>query len=377
MQDVSARYLDAIRHSHAKVASAVHHNLVDDTDTTLAPKDGTVTVDVTSNVRRTLSLNVPTSEVTWDALDTEGGEITLTRSVRFTNGELEPVPLGVFIVDVDEIGYGPGDTITITAPDRWGKVQKNTLPPSGRASVPSNAAWQEIQRLVEGAWSMAYPFPGWSLLDESATTKVGALLWDDGNREAAILGLCTDNSLEVFFDASGLGVLRPIPVLDDDSIPVWTVDAGTAGVMISADRSRDRTRVSNAIIVSTAATDVTFPPQEVKDTTSGDPLAVAGPLGYMATEYSSPSLRNSAQARAAGRTMLARTLGVAKQLSLESVQNDALDARDVISVILPKIDRNTERPTELHIIDTITIPLAPSGTQQIATRSTRPSTDGS
>lgn len=387
MQNQSARYLDAIRRSHTKLLSVVHDNLVTSASTVLASadgtgsgvEDGTVTVDATSNVRRTLDLTLPTSEVTWNALDTVGGEITVQRAVKFGGGSIEWCPLGVFIVDTDQIGYSPGDPISISgAPDRWGKVQKNGLPPDQLASVPSNKVWQEIQRLVEGAWSVTYPFPGWAQLDKSATDKVGSLLYDgsQGGRESAILQYCTDNALEVFFDATGLAVLRPVPQLTTASVSVWTVDAGVAGVMLGADRTRDRTKVANVIIVSTSASDVTFAAVEVKNTTSGDPLAIDGPLGYQAIEYSSPTLRNSAQARKAGRAMLAKALGVAKQLTLESVQNDALDAGDVITALLPKIDRNTARPSEVHIIDTITMPLAPSGVQEIATRSTRPDTDG-
>jgi hypothetical protein len=121
---------------------------------------------------------------------------------------------------------------------------------------------------------------------------------------------------------------------------------------------------------------VTFTPVEVKQTTAGDPLSVTGPLGYVPLDYSSPTLRNSAQATAAGMTMLSTNLGVAKTISLSAAPNDALDGWDVIRVVLPQIDRNTPAPSELHIVDTMTVPLVPSGTQDMQTRSTRPDTDG-
>lgn len=376
MQPHSSRFDDAVRTSHTLVTIATHRNLITGVSTALKIEDGSITDDATSQVRRSLSLTVPNEQATWDALDTVGGEITVQQGVRYVDGGRELLPMGVFVVDTDQIGYGPGGTIAITAPDRWGKVAKNTLPPSGRASVASHAAWQEIQRLVEGAWNATYPFPGWSQLDTSATAKVGSLLWDDGNRESAARALCTDNSVEVFFDRTGKGVLRPVPVLTDTSPYVATIDAGARGVLLDADRTRDRTGIANVIIVSTSATDVTFTPQEVKNTTAGDPLSVNGPLGYMAVEYASPSLRNSAQALAAGRTMLAKTLGVAKQLSLTAAGNPALDSEDVILAVLPRIDRSAARPSELHILDTVVHPLTPTGTQSLSTRSTRPATDG-
>ena len=370
MQNVSQQFLDALRESHQITTTATHRNLITGIVTDLEVADGSVTIDATADVRRTLSLTVPGSQTTWDALDTVGGEITVTQSMVYSDQTTEDVPLGVFVVDQDQIDYGPYGSITLTCPDRWVKVQRNQFGPSNRASVPSNMAWQEIKRLVEACWGGDYPFPGWSQLDESATTKVGSLLWDDGDRAGAITQIAQDSALEVFFDAAGMAVLRPIPTLTNTSPSVWAVDAGGDGVMLSASRSRDRSAVRNVIIVSTSATDVTFTPQEVSDTDVTDPLATSGPLGYVPMEYTSPTLRNSAQARAAGRAQLAKTLGVAKQLSLESVGNFALDAEDVIQVLLPLTDIASPPTYELHILDTVVTPLIPTGTQQLTTRST-------
>lgn len=372
MWPVSDRYLEAVRGSERFVTSATHRDLISGVSTTLDVVDGSVTVDASSNVRRTLDVSLPADEPTWQALDTVGGEITVTRAAVYADGARETVPLGVFVVDIDQIGYASGGTIAINgARDRWANVQTG-LPPDQLGSVASNPAWAEIKRLVEGAWSAAYPFPGWAQLDTSATAKVGIQLWDDGDREAAILSICQANSLEVFFDAQGKAVLRPVKVLTTTSAPVWTVDAGVNGVMVSADRSRDRTRVYNAVEVSSGSPDIVFNTVVVKNTTASDPLNVNGPLKYKPLKYSDPSIRSSAQARAAGLTLLAKVTGAAQQLSLGSLNNDALDASDVIAAVLPKIDRNTPRPSEIHIIDTITNPLVLDGSSAmtIQTRST-------
>jgi hypothetical protein len=375
VQDVSDQLLEVIRGPHVRISTAVHRNLITDVETKLPIKDGTVTVDATAAIRRMLDLTLPPLESLYQALTAPGGEITVEQYIRFINGTRETVPLGVFVVDQEQIGYAPGDSITVKAPDRWLKVQRGKFG-LNRVSVPTNTAYQEIQRLIEACWSVDFPFPGWAHLDTSAITKVGPLLWDDGDREGAINGIATDSSIEAFFDAIGEGVLQQVPTLSDLSEPVWTVDAGANGVMIGADRSRDMSRTRNAIIVSSSAADVFFAPVEVKNTTPGDPLNVTGPLGYVPYEYSSPTLRNSTQARAAGLTMLARQLGVAQQLQLESTGNPALDAEDVILVRLPQTDLNLPRPVELHMIDSVTHPLTPTGTQSILTRSTRPDTDG-
>lgn len=375
MWPVSADFLLAVRYPYDRGARATHRNPVTGILTDLPIEDGQVTVDATSRVRRTLNLTCPPQQGLWDVLDAAGGEITVTQTVRFPNHTYQSVPLGVFPVDQDRIGYGPGDTIQLTCPDRWARIQRGgfTL---NRASVPTNMGWQEIQRLVEGAWTGSVPFPGWGQLDTTATTPVGTLFWSDGSRETAITQIADANSLEVFFDPAGLAVLRRIPTLTSSSLPVWTVNEGDNGVLVGADRSRDRSALRNALVVSTSATDVYFPPVLVQNSTTSDPLSVHGPLGTVPEDYSNSAIRNSDQATVAGRARLAVTLGEAKQLSMEITGNPALDARDVVSVVLPNTDANLPRPVELHILDTVTHPLTPQGTQTARTRSTRPDTDG-
>jgi hypothetical protein len=378
MHPVSASFGSAVRRPHSRSTTATHRNLVTGATTTLTPVDGSITEDAGGSNRWTLSMTLPPVQAVFDALDTPGGEITVAQTLHYVNGATETVPMGVYIVDQDGIGYSPGDTISITAVDRSLKIQRNKMAPTARSSVPSNMAWQEIKRLVEGAWpGSTYRFPGWSQIDTTATAKVGSLVWDDGDRWSAITDLCSSNSLELFFDDLGLAVLRKVPVLTPSSTPVWKVDAGSNGVFLAGDRSRDRSRTRNVVIVSTSATDVAFDPVVVADTTFGDPLNTTGPLGYVPYEYSSPTLRNSTQAQAAGKTILMRQLGTAATITMDSVSNFALRAEDVITVTLPRIDRNTLRPSELHILDTVAHPISTTGSQSLATRSTRPDTDGS
>jgi hypothetical protein len=369
----------ALRHSHTKLSTATHRNLVTGVTTTL-PIDndggGTVTEDIASQTRRTLTLTIPNTQALWDVLDTPGGEITIWQALQFVDGHREWVPMGVFVVDQNSIGYSPSGQIALTCPDRSLHVQRNGFGVS-RASVPGNANWQEIKRLVEGAWpGTRYPFPGWASIDTTATGKVGSRYWDDGSRVGAIDELAATNALDWFFDRTGKAVLRRIPQLTTTSVPVWTIDASQTGVLIDANRTRDMSPVRNALRITSSSPDITFLPVEVANTTAGDPLAIDGPLGYVPEDWSSPNFRNSAQARTAGLARLRRTLGVAKKLELEAIGNPALDAEDVLSVLLPQIDRNTPRPSELHISDSISHPLLPTGTQTIATRSTRPDTDG-
>jgi len=101
---------------------------------------------------------------------------------------------------------------------------------------------------------------------------------------------------------------------------------------------------------------------------------VNGPLGYVPFYYSSPAVRTTGQAHSAALTILKRQLGIAQQLDLTASRNPALDSEDIINVVLPVNDQGRQ-DTELHMIDTIAHSLVP-GSQDIATRSTRPDSDG-
>ncbi|HEX8345673.1 MAG TPA: hypothetical protein VF657_13205, partial [Actinoplanes sp.] len=76
-------------------------------------------------------------------------------------------------------------------------------------------------------------------------------------------------------------------------------------------------------------------------------------------------------ALAAARTILARVTGLNAQLSLEAVRNHALDALDVIQVLLPRERYDLPRAVAVHIADKVTHPLTPNGVQRIETRATR------
>ncbi len=380
MYPVSDLYLQVIRNWRAVTCTATHYDPFTKTSTPIPIVDGAVTVDSTAACRRVLSLTITPTQALWDALAAPGGEITVTQTTRYIDHSTETIPLGVFVVDQDTLSYAAAGQLTMTCRDRWVIVQRNRYraADSTRSSVPSNMTWQEIKRQVEGAWpNAAYPFPGWAQMDTSATTKVGPLLWADGDRESAITTMADAASLQVFFDPNGKAVLRLAPVLTSSSKPVWTVDAGAQGVMIAADRARDRTRTRNAVIVTTTAAGLYLPPVTVANANTADPLSTVGPLGFVPFYLSSPTFYTTAQMRAAGVTKLSRQLGVAEQIQLENSPNGALDADDVIGVLVPQIDANTTPTTEVKIIDTLTVPLLPTGTQQIQTRSTRPTADDS
>lgn len=370
--------------SQQRTTTATFRDAFTGVQTPLDIQSGQVTVSVEAANRRMLDLTLPPRQSTFDMLSSPGGEITVVQTFRYIDNNTEPVPLGVFCVNTQAMNYTPDNSaITLQCPDRWWRITSNGFG-AARSSVASNAAWQEIKRLIEAAWpNVAYPFPGWASIagttnpDQSATTKVGSQVWTDGDRDAAIRAMLAANALDFYFDASGLAVLRPIPTITSFTLPVWTVNPGPAGVLKDATRTRDMTDVHNVVVLSTSASDVILPIVEVANTRAPgtDPLSSLGPLGRVVLQVSDPNFRTTGQMTAAGKVILNKQLSVNVQLDAQAISNPCLDGYDVVQFVLPRGDAGTQTPAELHQIASCTIPLMPDGSQDITVRATRSTAD--
>jgi hypothetical protein len=332
-------------------------------------------------VRRTCTLTLAAVPGLWEMLAPIGTELKVWTAIRFPSGKTEAVPQGVFPIDVQRISYGPDGSLSLTAPDGWVRVQ------NGRFFTPRQfGGGGDVRALISQLLQEVLPA-------NAPITNVGSnnapipVLSEDKDRAGLIQKLAKAGSLDVYFDREGTPIIRDAPEMSAQT--VWDVDAGPKGVMISADRERNRQKTYNIVVVNGTKNDdgtPPFPTQYVWDanpnsptyagpgTGAGDtppPQTLAGPFGQRPTFYASPLLTSAAQAQKAGLTILQRVTGLAAQLKATAVSNPALDDGDTIRVQLPKEGRN-RRQVELHIIDSLTVPLVPSkNAQSISTRSTR------
>lgn len=389
---ISAQFLPALRGSHTAYgymeAWRNGARVAMDDGTTSLPilESGSnqVAVDAsTPGVRRTLSGTLAPAPGLFELLAPTGTELRAFVSLRYPTGAVETVPQGRFDVDSQKVGYGTGGTLTLTAPDRWVRIQ-NARFLAPRASTPGATARAQIAALLLEALPA-----GTSVTDiATSTATVPAQTWDR-DRDQAIQDLATAASLDVYFDRNGNPVIRDAPVLNPTA-PAWTVDAGANGVLLDASRERNRQKVYNLVVVNGSQVNgvAPFPTQYVWDAnptsatfagsgsgsgpTPPSP-STAGPFGQRPYFYTSPLLANAAQAQAAGATILSRVVAMAAQLSLTSAHNPALDDGDTITVILPAGRRGLAQPIESHLVTGMTVPLVPSlNAMPITTRSTRP-----
>jgi hypothetical protein len=361
MYGVSDTFLQALRRSHAVVirVDAYHDGdpLLEDIEIT----GGAVTVNPGTGVRRTLDCTIADAGL-WSTLDVIGVELRPYRGIRYPDGSVETVPLGVFQLDAQSMQMAPGGIQVRSAPDRWAKVQRAQFE-TPEPSVRTNTIKAEALRLVADA----VDFNTAALLTNDFT-PVGAIVWDR-DRAAAATDLATSIACDIFFDVDGDLVIRDAPHLS--ATPVWTIDASASGVMLGGELARDRSRTYNVVIASMGAVDgrTPFPPQKVEDSDPTSRTFTMGPFGRVPYFYSSPTLRSAPQALTAARALLNRLKAINAQFTLDAVCNPALDRGDVITVLTPT------GINELHMIDSMTIPLDVGGPQRITTKSSRPEGD--
>lgn len=362
MYPVSESFLSTLRGSHtvvAKVDVYLGGSLV---YSSLPFVGGDVEVADGDGVRRKLTLTIPDVGL-WGVLTPAGTELRAYRGVRYPGvATPELVPLGVFVVDSQSLALGPGGTIAVTAPDRWARVQRARLKVP-IASVSGARVTAEISRLIVGA------VPGINVTTTaSSTATVGALVWDR-DRDKAVAEMARSIGAEAYFDWTGGLIIRDAPKLSASPVS-WRVDVSPSGVMLGGDRNRSKEKTYNMVVVTSSTVDgaTPFPPQIVADTDPTSPTYV-GAMGEVPYFYSSPLINSTAQALAAGRTLLNRVKGLAAQLDVTAAVNPALERGDVFYAVLA--DGTVER----HMVASFGVPLTLAGTQQITTVSTRPEGD--
>lgn len=339
----------------------------------LRPTGGTITDTTKSGVRRVLNLELAPEPGLFDLLSPIGTTLNVTAKITYLDRSTLDIPMGVFDVDSERSSEGRGG-ISITAPDKWGRVQRARylIPDKSTPGVPVQV---QISAILHGALGVDEPINNYT----TRQATVGALVWEK-DRAKAIIELAESIGAWVYFDREGVFTIADIPTIGASAD--WLIDSGSNGVLVDLDRERSRTDTANVVVVeSSAAEGALFPTQVVWDddpaspTYAGpNPLAYpasgAGPFGIVTRYYDTPVLSDVGSARAAGMSILARVSGLASQVSLSQVQNPAVDAFDVIDVLPLRERYDIPRVLERHVVDQVTHPLL-FGAQRIEGRSTR------
>lgn len=357
----SALCADTLRRSHTMDVRVTAYSPVFGSVSNLPVVSGSVTADMGSQVRRTaevgIGLNTAWPATPFDVLSPLGSQVLIEYGVILPNRRTEWLPLI----------WGPITSVKRKLPIS-GNNEAVSVSISDRSLLVAQARFDSPTQTVAGATTIAEitrliteVLPDNAVKDFTGSTKVAPQMelnrdrWADGVEK-----LADSISAEVFCDQISTFIIRNEPTVDDTV--VWVVRDNDTGVLVSEDDEFNRDLVYNRVVASGQRTDGTPPVfAVVSDTNPQSPTYISGPFGIKTRYYASPLLTTVPQCESAGKSLLARVTGHHLKVQLSNVTNPALDAGDVIRVLVDGKDA-------IHVIDSVTTPLTPAGVQQINAR---------
>jgi len=318
-----------------------------------------VKVDRGSDVRRSLSLTIPDPKsfpvASTDIFSVYGQRLYVESGVQYLDGSFERVPLGTFVITSvsGNIHTGP---LTVQASGLELLLKRELWD-----SATSTTAYSSASAFL--AFHIPDTIPGATFVDAStsgATTALATKTWDAlTDKWTAMRELADSVGCELYCDANGTFRLVDIP--DPMALtlaPVWTVNTGEGGVMVSATMQVSADGVYNRVVVTGENTADNKP--AVKAHASildiSDPLYFGGPFGKVTKTYSSSLVTSTTQAAATAVALLAKYRAPNRSVTLETVPNPALDAGDCILV-----NYGDAYLPELHLVHSFDIPLNVGG----------------
>ncbi|MEW1551366.1 DUF5047 domain-containing protein [Streptomyces tsukubensis] len=363
MQTISPAFRQALTQSHRIVSKVDAMYDGAPTRTDLPIVEGAVTIDRGSRIRRTLALTVADpSLLPWlatDPLAVYGQQLVVSRGIRFPDGAEESVPLGIFRVDEPsgDVDFGP---ITITGQSMECAVSDDTFtaPTSTRGMVTCVAA---ITALIQQTLPTAV------VVNQTAGTRDPAcaiVAWDAGaNRWDAVVQIATAMQAEIYVDAAGRFVITDTPSVVPAAV-VWEIAEGTTGTLISSARQMSRNAVYNQVVASGENTAANTAPVSAfaRDTNSSSPTRWGGPFGKASRHISSGLWTTTSACQAAANAALFDAIAPNVQTTISASPNPALEAGDIVRLI------HARGRKELHLVQSVTIPLTADGSFSISLR---------
>jgi len=266
----------------------------------------------------------------------------------YGNGSIERVSLGYYRIEEISQDNAPNGTIRITGRDRMqGIIDARFLAP--RSYAPHHQFGYVLEELVREVYPNATIV--WD--DPNARDRqLGRAIVAEEDRYAVIDDLVTSLGKIWYWDHRGFLVIKSPP---SSTEPVWEVNSGANGVLVSLARRMSREGVYNAVVAIGEGADTTTPVRAVAiDNDPKSPTYWYGRFGKVPRRYYSPLLTTQLQAQTAAASLLRRSLGVPYVVDFAAIPNPALEPYDPILITYGSA---RSARSELHIIDRIRIPL--------------------
>lgn len=363
MRPVTDQFLRTIRGSHRAIFRALvvtgHQTGVNPVGVEIPISDGNIEFDASADVRATLDLTTdPTywPQETTDLITPYGTEVFVARGVMLGAGQEVYVSQGyyrVYNVEQDDAPRGP---VRVAARDRMSGIIDARLeqPVQFLAGASVETVFDTLVLDVYPDATIEYDF------DAASTTFPGSHVTEQ-DRFAFLADIVKALGKVWFWDYRGVLVVKDPP---DPGSPVWDVNHGKNGVLVTASRERTREGVYNSVVATGEAPGEDVPALAIaRDIAAGSPTRWGGPFGKVPRFYSSPFITTNEQAATAAASLLTRSRGLPYSVSFTTVVNAALEVLDPIRVSYKGVGR-----FETHVIDKLTLPLTADEAMRGATR---------
>jgi len=329
----------------------------DPTGVDLLITGGGVEFDATADVRATGDITVigEWPRANQLRLGPYGNEVFLARGVETGATGVLWSALGYYRISKTGQSDAARGPLTLSLEDRMATLIESRFT-QPRQWVQGTSVGDIIDEIVREV----YPLAEIIYDDDSNLAQIGRSLISEESRFEVLKTLAEGLGKIFYWNDIGQLEIRTAP---DENTIMWTVDAGSHGVMVNADRTISRNDVYNAVVVTGEGADSLEPVRAMAfDAQESSPTFFGGPFGRIPRFYSSPFITTQLQAENAAVNLLRQSLGAPYDVGLSTVPNPGARPYDVMRVVYNDGTRET------HITKRASIPLDVNTAVRIATR---------
>lgn len=346
MQDTDEQFLEMLRYSHTAVSTIDLYDGETLIQRDIPVADGSVEAVRKNNVRRSFSASIATQEWEDFPVNTFSSRMQVWVGMEIAPGVSRTLSQGIFRINdlsrqrLHSFDVSGSSFEAYIVDDRFFTPR---TPTKGTSTIVS------IKALILESIPTA-------VFKTTATQDkvVGMTAPWERERWEAITSLADSINAEVYCDPNGVFVIADkTDFVTGTQIPVWRVDVGPTGVMVTENLVHTRDKVYNGVVASGQSSDQDIPPvwDVVTDNNPKSKTYWGGPFGHVPKFYSNPNFTTKEQCTSAATNMLAEATAENCNLDFTMLPNPALEPGDVVEL------RRMDGKIENHVVDSMTIPL--------------------
>lgn len=308
--------------------------------------------------------SVTTDALTWGDVLAWGSIPTWDGAGAVAVAVDEWCPLGVFGISRPSLSSDDGGVVvTVEGFDRSRRIQRALFTDPVTIAVGVDIA-DAVQQLLTDRWPDCPDLA--SLIPDGMVTATQVILDARSDPWQGLTDLVTAYGLELFFDQTGVPVLRQIP--DPANGPaVADYVRGMAGVIASLERALDDEGAYSGVIVVGESTGAAAPVQAVVwDDDPTSPTYYLGAFGQVPYVYTTTQVTTTDQATVTAVALLPTVTGVLEDVEHTQLVNPALECGDLVTNTDPVLG-----VSGTFSLERITTPLEATGLQSVKSKARR------